>query len=99
MIIELLYFQISPEERTAWLAKDAAVWTSFLARQPGFLRKEAWLTAENSPELCLVIWWQSLEAMQAIPREQLDAVDRAMGDGRYAPTRVEIKQVVAVDRH
>ncbi len=94
MITEILYFQVSPEERPAWLAKDAAVWTHFLAQQPGFLRKEAWLTAEHSDELCLVIWWESQAAMQAIPRDQLVAVEAAMGDDARTPLRVEIKPVL-----
>lgn len=97
MITEILYFQVSPAERQAWLAQDAAVWTAFLSQQPGYIRKESWLADETTDELCLVIWWQSAAAMQAIPRAGLLATEQAMGDFARAPIRVEIKQVVAVN--
>jgi uncharacterized protein (TIGR03792 family) len=99
MITEILYFQVSPEERQAWLAKDAAVWTAFLAQQVGYIRKESWLSDEMADELCLVIWWQSAAAMQAIPRAGLLTTEQAMGHFARAPIRVEIKQVVAIDSH
>ena len=97
MITEILYFQVNAAERQAWLAQDAAVWTAFLSQQPGYIRKESWLSDEKADELCLVIWWQSAAAMQAIPRAELLATEQAMGHFARAPLRVEIKQVVTVD--
>lgn len=42
MVIEFLYFIVSPESREAFIARDADVWTAGVAQQAGYLGKEAW---------------------------------------------------------
>nr|WP_293109305.1 TIGR03792 family protein [Okeania sp. SIO2F4] len=43
MIIEWLQFKIEENLKEEFLQKDREIWTSFLALQMGFLRKEVWL--------------------------------------------------------
>jgi uncharacterized protein (TIGR03792 family) len=88
MVVEFLTFVVPAEERTEWLEIEEQHWSRFLERQPGFVRKEIWvpevhLNSDDSSTAHLkvhaVIWWESLEAWQAIPQDQLDAVAQAMG--------------------
>lgn len=88
MVVEFLTFRVPVDERLQWLDIEEQHWSRFLARQPGFIRKEVWvpevdLNADQSPGARLrvhaVIWWESLELWRAIPQDQLDAVSEAMG--------------------
>jgi uncharacterized protein (TIGR03792 family) len=88
MVVEFLSFEVPVEERSQWLDIEEQHWSRFLARQPGFIRKEIWvpevaLNADQSADAYLrvhaVIWWESLELWKAIPQDQLNAVAEAMG--------------------
>jgi uncharacterized protein (TIGR03792 family) len=88
MVVEFLTFHVPHAERSEWLEIEEQHWSRFLARQPGFIRKEIWvpeveLNADQSPQAHLrvhaVIWWESLELWKAIAQEELDAVVEAMG--------------------
>jgi len=88
MVVEFLTFHVPVDERAEWLDVEEQHWSRFLARQPGFIRKEIWvpeveLNADQSPEAHLrvhaVIWWESLELWKAIAPDELNAVVEAMG--------------------
>lgn len=88
MVVEFLTFRVPVDERLQWLDIEEQHWSRFLARQPGFLRKEIWvpevgLNADQTDDAYLrahaVIWWESLELWKAIPQIELDAVVEAMG--------------------
>jgi uncharacterized protein (TIGR03792 family) len=93
MIVEILYLNVTPSERPEWLAKDAEVWTHFLAQQPGFVRKEVWITDDRSEELIIAVWWNSFEDFQAVTPERQVEVDKGMGLCSRPPKRMELKQV------
>jgi len=42
MVIEFLYFIVSPESREAFIARDPDVWIAGVAQQAGYVGKEAW---------------------------------------------------------
>ena len=46
VIVEELVLQVDERDLDAFLDADARVWTAFLSRQPGFVRKEVWLPAD-----------------------------------------------------
>jgi uncharacterized protein (TIGR03792 family) len=94
MVVEFLTFLVPKDDRDAWLDIEEQHWSRFLERQQGFVRKEIWvpevhLNNDDSPTAHLkvhaVIWWESLEAWQAIPQDQLDAVALAMGVHERTP--------------
>lgn len=84
MEIEWLKVRVSPELREQFVQKDAEIWTSALAKYPGFLDKEVWISPDNLAEVILVIHWQSFEQWQAIPAEELERIEaefrEAMGN-------------------
>ena len=92
-VSEILHFKVKPQERQEWLNKDAEVWTHFLAQQPGFIKKEVWLTDETSDDLTIAVWWQSNESFQAVTPEHQAEIDKRMGIFSRPSIRMELKQV------
>jgi uncharacterized protein (TIGR03792 family) len=84
MEIEWLKFQVSPELREQFVQKDAEIWTAALAKYPGFLHKEVWISPNDLSEVVLVIHWASFDLWKAVPTEILDRVEaqfrEAMGN-------------------
>ena len=80
MVIEELTFTMDPTIVAAYLARDAEVWTAFLAEQPGFVGKEVWLPADRPGTVVLVIRWETRDHWKAITPEQCAAVDACMGE-------------------
>ncbi|OUL21693.1 cyanobacterial protein, TIGR03792 family [Nostoc sp. T09] len=84
MVIELLKFKIAAEMRETYIQKDAEIWTTALAKYPGFLGKEVWINPNDPTEIIFVIRWATREHWQAIPPEELEAVEQkfaaALGD-------------------
>ncbi|MEQ9369760.1 MAG: TIGR03792 family protein [Coleofasciculus chthonoplastes F3-SA18-01] len=72
MVIEYLKIRVSPELRETFIQKDAEIWTSMLARCPGFISKEVWIEPETPTEVILIIRWTSREQWKAVPQEQLE---------------------------
>ncbi len=65
MLIELLKFKIAAEMRETCIQKDAEIWTTALAKYPGFLGKEVWINPhvgkhENSGKLYPKKIWRLL---------------------------------------
>ena len=85
-VVEYLTFAVEPEHRAAWAERELEVWSAFLRRQPGFIRKELWEPEHDPDHVHVVIWWESLHAWKAITAEQVAAVDREMGDLLVVPT-------------
>lgn len=79
MVIEFLTFTVPVEQRAAFLARDAEVWTAGLAQQPGYLGKEVWVEAENPTQVTCVIRWESLAQWKAFPQARLQELDAQMG--------------------
>lgn len=86
MVIELLTFDVDPDERDEWLRVEETVWSRFLERQPGFVRKEMWMGPDGDSTVHAVIWWESMQAWKAIGPDTVAAVDERMGRWLRAPT-------------
>jgi uncharacterized protein (TIGR03792 family) len=79
MVVEMLTFEVAETEREQWLAIEEHVWSRFLEAQPGFVRKEMWVSSDDSEAVHAVIWWESLEQWKAIGPERVAEVDALMG--------------------
>ncbi|MDJ0554124.1 MAG: TIGR03792 family protein [Microcoleaceae cyanobacterium MO_207.B10] len=66
MIIEWLQFKIEDSLKEKFLQKDREIWTSFLALQMGFLKKEVWLNDYRGNEVIIVVYWESREQWKSI---------------------------------
>ncbi|MBD2449240.1 TIGR03792 family protein [Nostoc sp. FACHB-152] len=91
MVIELLKFQVDPNGRENFIQKDAEIWTTALAKYPGFLGKEVWINPNNATEVVFIIRWESLEQWKAIPQVDLEAIEQ-----KFAQTLGDIYQMVEV---
>lgn len=80
--IEELELDVADDEVAGYVARDAEVWTAFLAEQPGFVRKEVWRPVDRPGALVLQIWWTSREHWKAVTPEQVAQVDARMGRHR-----------------
>jgi uncharacterized protein (TIGR03792 family) len=80
MVVEMLTFAVAEADRAEWLRVEEQVWSRFLERQPGFVRKEMWVDVEDTASVHAMIWWESLELWQAISAETVAAVDAGMGE-------------------
>ncbi|MBD2363913.1 TIGR03792 family protein [Anabaena minutissima FACHB-250] len=76
MVIEFLKFKVTPGTREDYLQQDAAIWTTVLAKYPGFLGKEVWINPQDSTEIIFIIRWATKEQWQAIPLEDLQAIEQ-----------------------
>ncbi|MBD2494658.1 TIGR03792 family protein [Nostoc sp. FACHB-280] len=79
MVIELLKFQVDPNLRETFIQKDAEIWTTALAKYPGFLSKEVWINPNNPSEVTFIIRWATREQWQAISQADLAAIDNKFG--------------------
>ena len=79
-VIEELTLTMPPDRITAYLERDAQVWTRFLQSCDGFLGKETWLPDGRPDTVVLIIRWASMEQWKRITLDQVAEVDRQMGD-------------------
>jgi uncharacterized protein (TIGR03792 family) len=86
-IVEWLQFQIPVEVQAHFIEKDRRIWTSFLAKQKGFIRKEVLTNHAKPEELTLLIYWQTLADWERIPKNRLDEVQTRFEQelGMYYP--------------
>jgi uncharacterized protein (TIGR03792 family) len=79
MVIEFLTFHVPEHERAEWMEVEERTWSRFLERQPGFVRKQLWVDADDADHVHAMIEWETLDHWHAIPGDELAAVDEAMG--------------------
>jgi uncharacterized protein (TIGR03792 family) len=79
VVIEFLTFRVPVEERHEWMRVEEATWSRFLERQDGFVRKQLWVDIDDPDHVHAMIEWASLEHWKSIPKNELEAVDEAMG--------------------
>lgn len=89
MVIEFLTFNVPAEMREEWKSLDNEIWTTFLATQEGFVKKELWQSPENDGEFHAVIWWKDKQSWAAISSDQITKVDKGMGEFLIAPKMKE----------
>lgn len=80
MVIELLRVTCPKEKQAAFIQRDSEVWTPGLAKHPGFLGKEVWVSPDKDDEVVLVIRWESMEHWRTFPAEWAPGLDAQMGD-------------------
>jgi len=78
--VEELEMRVPAERLDGYLAVDAAVWTEFLRRQPGFRSKIVLRPLERPGVVILHIVWESRADWMAVSAEACAEVDRRMGD-------------------
>ncbi|HTN79330.1 MAG TPA: TIGR03792 family protein [Acidimicrobiales bacterium] len=93
MIVEELTLDVDDGDIEAFLDADARVWTAFLSRQAGFVRKEVWLPHDRPGSVVIMVWWESREMWKAITDEQVAAVDARMGEWFREPAVREYRVV------
>ncbi len=76
MVIEWLKFEVFPESRDLFIQFDSEIWTPTLAKFPGFLSKEIWISPDNAEEIIIVIRWETREQWKAIPLDILAATEQ-----------------------
>ncbi len=74
MVIELLKFKVPSQQREIFIHKDDEIWTTALAKYPGFLGKEVWINPNVPEEVTFVIQWATREQWKAIPEKDLEVV-------------------------
>ena len=87
--IEILVFEVEPDDVAAFLEVDHAVWTLGEAATPGcseipFVAKEVWLNDRRPGEITIVFVWPDRASWEAVDQpafqQQLTgAFDRAFG--------------------
>ncbi len=80
MVVEWLTFEVPLGLRDVWLEREEEVWSRFLEKSPGFVRKQMWVEEGDARLVHAVIWWESRELWKRITPAQVDEVDRRMGD-------------------
>ncbi|AFY48066.1 putative cyanobacterial protein, TIGR03792 family [Nostoc sp. PCC 7524] len=76
MVIEFLKFKVASGMRENYIQKDTEIWTTALAEYPGFLDKEVWINPHDPTEVILIIRWATKEQWQAIPSQNLQAIEQ-----------------------
>jgi uncharacterized protein (TIGR03792 family) len=80
VVIEQLTFEVPVSDQPRFLALDAAIWTTALAAQPGYLGKEVWREAGMPDRLHLIIRWTDRMAWKAVPTDLLARTDAAFAE-------------------
>ncbi|NET37091.1 MAG: TIGR03792 family protein [Cyanothece sp. SIO1E1] len=96
MVIEWLKFKVAPEAREKFVQKDDEIWTTALAKYPGFLSKEVWISPDDPTDVSLVIRWASREQWFSIPAADLEQVEQQFNralDGNYEMVEAREYQV------
>lgn len=87
MVIEWLKVRVDEQWRERYVQIDEEIWTAALARYPGFLGKEIWLSPSHPDEVIMIIQWATREQWKAIPAADLKLIeqqfDRALGTRDY----------------
>lgn len=76
MVIELLKCKVKPKFRAHYLQKDSEIWTTALAKCPGFLGKEVWLNPNVDSEIIIIVRWATRKQWKSIPDELLEQIEQ-----------------------
>lgn len=88
MVIEWLKFRVQPDLRETYIQQDELVWTAALAKYPGFLGKQVWISPTETDTVIFVIQWADRESWKSIPAKDLALIEQRflaqVGEGTYA---------------
>jgi uncharacterized protein (TIGR03792 family) len=86
--VEVLVFEVAPEDLDAFLALDHEIWTlkeafgQGLSRVP-FISKEVWLNDSRPGQATLVFVWESMEAWDTVGQAAFQQALQAEFDARF----------------
>jgi uncharacterized protein (TIGR03792 family) len=86
MVIEWLSVAVQADLREQFVQKDEEIWTPVLARYPGFLGKEVWISPDDLSNVVLAIRWNSFEDWQAVPKDILEETEAQFREALGAET-------------
>jgi uncharacterized protein (TIGR03792 family) len=75
--VEILEFLVAPQQQTAFIEADRAIWTTGLAQYPAFDRKEVWVSAKQPDLVTCVIYWHDRSGWKAIADQELIELGKA----------------------
>ncbi len=86
--IEVLVFEMSPENVDEYLALDHEIWTLGEATLPGFERipffsKDVWLDDSRPGRVSVVFVWESLEAWRRVGSAEIQTRLQSEFDARF----------------
>jgi uncharacterized protein (TIGR03792 family) len=85
VVVEELRFRPEAGHLERFLLRDHEVWTRYLTAQPGFVRKQVWLSPDRS-EVVMQIWWEDRESWKAVLPDAVATIEEAMGALSTPPT-------------
>ncbi|KJH72466.1 cyanobacterial protein, TIGR03792 family [Aliterella atlantica CENA595] len=75
MVIEFLRIEVTAQYREQYLQLDREIWTTALAKCPGFISKEVLLNPNKPAEVILIIRWASREEWKSTSCQLLAEVE------------------------
>ncbi|MEM9216167.1 MAG: TIGR03792 family protein [Cyanobacteria bacterium P01_F01_bin.150] len=75
MVIEWLQFRVNEDAREEFVERDRAIWTTALAKYPGFEKKDVWISPEDPNEVICVVYWETMDQWKSIPVSDLEAIE------------------------
>ncbi len=85
--VEQLVFKVKKEKVDEFIELDQKIWTEELAKWPGFLGKEIWISESTPVEIITTVYWRSLKEWKSIDHEKLRETDqkfkKALGENNF----------------
>lgn len=78
VFVEVLYFSLIDCSFDEFFLADEETWTHYLKQIPGFLGKKVWQHAQKKNSVVTVIYWESEQAMKAVPTDEQSVVDQKL---------------------
>ena len=83
-VVEMLQIEIPCADTDKFVEVDRSVWTTFLANQTAFVRKEVWVNPQAVPSGNCSVWsvihWATRAGWKAIPSAELVVVNAKFVD-------------------
>lgn len=76
LAVEHLLFKVTPELVDKWIEVDHEVWTLELSKQPGFLKKETWVSRDVPGDITTIVYWSDIDLWKSIDHDWLMEVDK-----------------------
>ncbi|MGI5958959.1 MAG: TIGR03792 family protein [Massiliimalia sp.] len=74
--VEELVFRVKPECLEEFIQADHEIWTLYLAKCPGFMSKEVWVSDTVPGEVTSIIYWSDYELWQQVSVEEMAEVQK-----------------------
>lgn len=70
--IEQLHFTVNPNTVEKFIELDYEIWTKMLSKQEGFVRKELWVSKNNTCEIFTITYWRDIKYWKKIDKKILE---------------------------